>query len=67
MNCGTIKSDYIRQNGQHCGYIIMQYTVCEYWIELYLFNISGCVIRIKETDREKAEKAFSDMLAEYCY
>lgn len=67
MNCYTIKSDYIIQAGKHCGYIIMQYTTGEYWTELYFFNISGCVIREKTTDKNKADKTYQKLLNEYNY
>ena len=67
MNCYTVKSDYIMQENKHCGYIIMQYTSGEYWTELYLFNISGCVIRDKKTDKEKANAIYSKLLTEYNY
>lgn len=67
MNGNRIKSEYITQLDQHCGYVILRSINSEYHIELHLFGISIPVILEKETDREKAEKAFSDMLAEYCY
>ena len=67
MNCYTVKIDYINQDGKHCGYIIMQYTTGEYWTELYLFNVSGCVIREKTTDKEKASAIYYKLLNEYNY
>lgn len=67
MNDNRIKSEYITQRGQHCGYVLLRSINSEYHIELHLFDISVPVILETETDREKAEKAFSDMLAEYCY
>lgn len=67
MNSKEIKSKYITQRGKHCGYVVLRSVNSEYHIELHLFGISIPVILETETDREKAEKAFSDMLAEYCY
>ena len=67
MNCHTVKSDYIRQNGEHCGYIIMQQTNGEYWTELYLFGISGCVIREKTANKDTANEIYTDLLNTYNY
>lgn len=67
MNGNRIKSEYITQQGQHCGYVILRSVNGKYLIELHLFGISIPVILETETDRKKAEKAFSDMLAEHCY
>ena len=67
MNCYTVKSDYITQNKQHCGYIILQYTTGEYWTELYLFNVPGCIIREKTTDKNIADKTYTKLINEYCY
>ena len=62
-----IKSEYITQRGQHCGYVILRSINSEYHIELHLFGISCPVIMETETDRGKAEKIYSEMLSEYSY
>lgn len=67
MNSNRIKSEYITQRGQHCGYVVLRSINSEYLIELHLFGIYVPVILETETGREKAEKIYSKMLSEYSY
>ena len=67
MNGNRIKSEYITQRGQHCGYVILRSINNEYIIELHLFGVSVPAILETETDRGKAEKIYFEMLSEYSY
>lgn len=67
MNCNRVRIDDIKQSGKRYGYIVMNEISCEYVIDLYLFGCGCAAVSITETDRDKANKAYENLLKEYSY
>ena len=67
MNCNRLRIDNITQQEKRYGYIVMHEISGEYMIDFYVFGCGCAAVSIMETDRDKANKAYENILKEYSY